>query len=103
MRLLPKDKNIAWTPYFWLVYVLYIPLDAFFLKASPWQWTVTLLGMLAFLPLYFAGYWVRGRRLFWVIALITVLGVVFAPMNPAAFVYFVYAASFAAKFGNSTA
>jgi two-component system sensor histidine kinase DesK len=58
--------------------------------------------MLVFLVLYFRAYWVRDRQLFWNIGLIAFLGVLLAPMNPAASVYFIYAASFAGYLGSST-
>ena len=40
--------------------------------------------LLLFLGLYFAGYWFRDRRLLWVIAGITAIGVVLAPRCRAA-------------------
>jgi two-component system sensor histidine kinase DesK len=100
MRLLPKNKDIAWTPYLWLVYLFNLPVNAFFLGSSRIQWTVTILGMVAFLALYFRAYGVTGRQLFWIIVLMGVLGVVFAPINPGASVYFIFAGSFAGKLGD---
>jgi two-component system sensor histidine kinase DesK len=100
MRLLPKDKDIGWIPYVWLVYLLYVPLDEFFMRPTPWQWTANAFGILVFLPLYFRAYWVQGRRLLWIIAAMTALGIVFAPINPGAAVYFIYAASFAGRVGD---
>jgi len=97
MRLLPKDKDVGWLPYLWLIYL------AMLLMFSPWRAlgqtdsTFTLASAIIFLPLYFRGYWVKGRQLLWIISAITLLGMVLAPFNPGAAVYFVYAAAFAPK------
>jgi two-component system sensor histidine kinase DesK len=95
MRLLPKDKEIGWTPYAWLVYLMFVPLYPFFSReGSPSRWMANCAGMAVFLVLYFWGYWLKGRKLLWVILAITLLGAGFAPFNPGASVYFVYAAAF---------
>src|SRR5262249_34883516 len=95
---LPKSKPIGWIRYVWLVYLLYIPLDAFLLRSTPQQWGAISLGMLAFLLLYFRAFRVERRQLFWTIASVTLLGVLFIPVVPAACVYFVYAAAFAGRY-----
>jgi two-component system sensor histidine kinase DesK len=57
-------------------------------------WIGIAIGLLVFLPLYFAGYRVSGRaRLAVVVALMT-LGAVMTPTNFGAVVFFIYAASF---------
>ena len=103
MQLLPNDKDIGWVPYVWLVYLLAIPLNAYFLPATPRLWITAFAGILCFLVLYFRAYWVDGRDLVWVIALIAVLGIALTPINPSSAVYFVYAASFAGKLERRTA
>ncbi len=97
MRLLPNDKDIGWVPYVWLVYLLAMPLNAYFLPATLLLWLATAGSILCFLVLYFRAYWVEGRDLLLMIALITFLGAAVAPINPASAVYFVYAAAFAGK------
>lgn len=99
MRLLPDNKDIGWTPYLWLVYLSSLPISAMLMKAGPMRWTLTIAGMLTFLVLYFVGWWVSGRRLLWVIGGITLLAVLFAPINPGAISYFIYAGSFAGRAG----
>ena len=85
MRLLPKDQD--WTAYAWLVYLL------FFLLAG---WTshlpATAAATAAGLVLYLWSYWVRGARVLWIVAAWFALGVMFLRENPAASVFFVYAA-----------
>jgi two-component system sensor histidine kinase DesK len=97
MRLLPNDKDIGWVPYVWLVYLLAIPLNAWFLESTPLLWLTSSAGILCFLFLYFRSYWVEGRELLWMIGLITALGIATTPINPSCAVYFVYAAAFAGK------
>jgi two-component system, NarL family, sensor histidine kinase DesK len=94
-RLLPDDKDIGWVPYVWLVYLLAVPLNAYFLPPTPRLWIMTIGGTLCFLVLYFRAYWVEGRDLAWIIAAITALGVVIGPVNPSSATFFIYAASFA--------
>ena len=97
-RLLPSE--VGWLPYAWLVY------GATFLVSPFIRWRngqlgateglVTLLATAIFLASYFRGYWVRGRALLPIIAVQMLLGVVFMT-RPGGFVFFVYAASFAAQ------
>jgi two-component system sensor histidine kinase DesK len=103
MRLLPENKDLGWTPYAWLVYLANVPFFGFAARRIStrfWVWTIA--GMLAFLGLYFWGYWVRGKKLLWIVAAITLLGVISSPMNPGASVYFVYAAAFVASTGDTS-
>ncbi|HEY5028551.1 MAG TPA: sensor histidine kinase, partial [Candidatus Angelobacter sp.] len=102
MRLLPKNKDIGWTPYAWLVYLSSVPFLGFASgQASAKFWTYTIAGMVIFLGLYFWGYWIQGKKLLWIVAAIALLGVVSAPTNPGASVYFVYAAAFIASTGDT--
>ena len=62
MPLLPKHKDLGWTPYFWTVYL------AFFLitpamkpHTSPLEWAATAAGTIVFFLFYFRGYWDQGR------------------------------------------
>ncbi|HLJ87498.1 MAG TPA: sensor histidine kinase [Candidatus Angelobacter sp.] len=98
MQLLPKDKDIGWTPYLWLVY---LPLVALNVEdhASPLQWAFTFLGMGALLVLYFRAYWVRGKQLLWLVIAMGLLGVIYAPINPGACAYFIYASAFVGRIG----
>jgi two-component system sensor histidine kinase DesK len=54
-------------------------------------------GLVAFLALYFRGFWVSGNQLLVIIAAITLLGVLYWPRNPGAGSFFIYAAAFAGK------
>ncbi|MGC2694157.1 MAG: sensor histidine kinase [Candidatus Angelobacter sp.] len=100
MRLLPKNKDIGWTPYAWLVYLTSVPFYGYMSgQRSGRFWALTTLGMAVFLVLYFWGYWIKGKKLLWIVGAITLLGVISSPSNPGASVYFVYAAAFIASTG----
>lgn len=102
IRLLPKNKEVGWTPYAWLIYLASVPFYGYALGGRSREfWTLNLLGMVVFLALYFRGYWVKGRKLLWIIAAIAFLGIIYSPTNAGASVYFIYAASFAAFTGEA--
>lgn len=102
MRLLPKDSEMGWTPYAWLIYLFIVPFVPFLEHVrSPAKWAAILSGMLALLVLYFWGYWLSGRKLLWIILAITLLGIGYGPFDSGAAVYFVYAASFLCYTGGS--
>lgn len=94
-RLLPDDKYLGWTPYAWLAYFPTLFLFPALLHSGVRTWTLTALAGVVFLPLYFRGYWVRGKELYAIIAVIAALGVAIVPINAAAGVFFIYAAAFA--------
>lgn len=102
MRLFPDDLPIPrWLPFSWLVYlsifVVYMILSRS--MHSPAWWTLNTLALVAFLALYFRGFWLDGRRMIPILLGITAIGVAFIPWNPGASVFFVYAAGFAADIG----
>jgi len=99
-RLLPKDEDLGWTPYAWLIYLLLFVAYLPFVTKTTTDWILSLGGVAAFLVLYFSGYWFRDRRLLWVIAGITLIGMILAPGNPGASVFFIYAAAFAGFAGS---
>lgn len=98
-HLLPPDSPLGWTPYAWLVYLPTFLLEPVIRtqqgEAGPLYWAATMLGLLVFFAAYFRGYWLRGVRLYPIVAVHTALGVVFTPINVGSCVFFVYAASFA--------
>ena len=89
-----KGQGWGWIPYVWLVYLVGIPFELAGRQATPQQWTLSLLGVAVFLPIYLAGYRLEGKRLVGVIAAIALLGVIYAPLVGASVVYFIYAAGF---------
>lgn len=96
-RLLPPNDYLGWTPYAWLIY-----LPVFFIQPvvegpSLVRWSLCIAGTLVFLVTYFRGYWVRDRRLVAIIVIHVALALSFTPINTGAYVFFIYAASFAAQ------
>jgi two-component system sensor histidine kinase DesK len=96
MKLLPKDQD--WTGYVWLIYLAYFLIVPFLFPAPAWQRVAAVLGTLAALPLYFWGYWLSGRRALWVVGGFTLLGSLFATVNPGAATMFIFAATYLARF-----
>ncbi|MFY9826492.1 MAG: sensor histidine kinase [Thermoanaerobaculia bacterium] len=94
LRLLPDHSEKGWTAYVWLVYLAFVFTPPVLGRASALQWGLTLAGAAVFLVLYFAAHWLHDRRIWWCIAGILLLGIGFAPFNPGASTYFIYAASF---------
>jgi len=92
MRLIPKADELGWTPYAWLVYMGIFWFACLVDEPTPTDWFLTALGTALFLPLYFWGYWLPGRKALVAVAGITLLGILFAPINWGSSVFFVYAA-----------
>jgi len=91
VHLLParSDRELGLTPYAWLIYLVPFLLEGFWRGAPVSQRAVTLLGVLAFLPLYFGSYWLEGRRLMLLVAGMTLLGASFSAWNGGALAFFV--------------
>ncbi len=100
MRLLPKDTELGWTPYAWLIYLVYFLIYPAFKRASALEWALTLAGAAVFLALYFRGHWYWDRRVLWCAGGILLLGVLFAPFNWGASSLFIYAAAFVPHAGS---
>jgi two-component system sensor histidine kinase DesK len=95
MRLLPKGQD--WTAYAWLIYLAYFALTPFFLDVPAWEKAASWAATGVAVPLYFSGYWLRGRRVLWTVAGFLLLATLTSPINPASSVFFVYAASYLGK------
>jgi two-component system sensor histidine kinase DesK len=98
MRLLPHDKDIGWTPFAWLIYLSFFLIGP---VADPHptagKWAITAVGLAVFLVLFFRGYWARGTELVLIITAITLLGLIYFPINPGAGCLFIYACAFAGR------
>jgi two-component system sensor histidine kinase DesK len=88
-------------PYVWLVWLSYFVCDPALHPRSMTRWVEMLVGIVIFLALYFWGFWLKERRKLWAIASITILAVVFLPLNWGASAFFVYAAAFAGFCGGT--
>ena len=93
IRLLP-DSPLGWTPYVWLVYLSFYIVYAIYRSASAVEWVANAAGLVAFLVLYFRGFWVGGNALLKIAFAIVGLGVLLTPINPGANAFFIYGAAF---------
>ena len=93
-RLLPPDGEHGWTPFVWLIYLSAYLIFPIWVGSSALVWAIDAAGLVAFLALYFRGYWVDGARRLPIIAALAALGVALAPFNPGSLTFFVYAAAF---------
>jgi two-component system sensor histidine kinase DesK len=96
-RLLPEDHDLGWTPYAWLIYLPVVFVEPVLHGASAVRWLVHAAVVLVFLASYFGAHWVRGRALLPFVLVQCALGVAFSPINTGAYVFFIYAAAFAAR------
>ena len=96
-RLLPPSDQLGWTPYAWLIYLPIFFVHPAIQRPSAAGWALCAAGTLVFLVSYFRGYWVRDRELIPIIVVQVLLAVGFTPINSGAYVFFIYAASFAAQ------
>jgi two-component system sensor histidine kinase DesK len=101
MRLLPENRDLGWTPYVWLVYLLSFLINPALRSTSALEWTLTAAAAAVFLFFYFWGFWQRGPRVLWSVGGILLLGVLFSPTNPGALAFFIYAASFSSRLGTT--
>lgn len=98
-RLLPDDPSIGWTPYLWLVYLSFFFIRYWYVTPSAGEAIAAALSIALFLVLYFSGYWRKGWGMVVPVAGIATIGTAWAPVNPGAGVFFIYAASFAGWLG----
>ncbi len=90
-RLVPDDPEIGWTAYLWLIYLLFFFLEWFYRPVGTLELAISLPAVAAFLVLYFLGFWVRGNTELWIAAGMTALGLITAPFNSGAMVFFIFA------------
>lgn len=90
---------MGWLPYLWLVYLFFFFIRYFFARPSVTEAVAVGMTLLVFLGLYFNGFWHRG----WTLAIhmtgLSLLGTAWAPVNPGASVFFIYATGFAGQLG----
>jgi two-component system sensor histidine kinase DesK len=94
--LLPPDSPVGWTPFAWLVYVS-IFLFYGYLGNTPAEWILDGSALIAFLILYFRGFWVCGTALLRIVLAIVAIAVIVTPHNPGGSCFFIYAAAFAGE------
>lgn len=90
---LPPGHRQRWLSYIWLAYLSWFLIEGVE-RAATWRgFLAVAIGVAIFLPLYFASYWLAGRRVLWATLGLCVLGSAYAPWNAGACVFFVYGAA----------
>jgi two-component system sensor histidine kinase DesK len=94
MRLLPHDKDLAWTPYVWLIYIVPYLITPLYMSryANVAGWTLFISTTIFFVAVYLRSHWVRGRELILLGALTAAMGVALWPLSFGAGAFFIYAA-----------
>jgi two-component system, NarL family, sensor histidine kinase DesK len=96
MRLLPKDNELGWTPWAWLIYIVPFVITP---AAERWRaglWIATLAATVVFIALYLRSYWSGDRERLLITAAVTLLGIIFWPWSAGAGAFFIYAAAMVA-------
>lgn len=94
---LPPDPRLGWVPYVWLGFLAGLFVEPVLGRASAGVWLATIAALIAFVPLYFRSFWLRGTELIPIAALTAAIGVALSTVNFGATVLFVYAASMLAR------
>ncbi|HVG24966.1 MAG TPA: sensor histidine kinase [Thermoanaerobaculia bacterium] len=94
MRLIPKDRDLGWTPYAWTVYIVPFALTPLYTPryANAGGWLMFGIATVVFLAIYLRSWWARGRELYLLAAATVLLGLVFWPIAFGAGAFFIYAA-----------
>jgi two-component system sensor histidine kinase DesK len=95
-RLLPPVTPPGAMPFFSLSYLLMLLFPALMPRFPAVDWGLTLLSVVAFLPLYFGFFWLRGWRRIAMLAGIAATGLALMPANFFANTYIIYASILAA-------
>ena len=90
-------RDLGWETYAWLIYSLPFLVSSLVVPIKWWMKAGFLLEYAAFLALYFAGYFIRGPHILWIIAGIDLIGIAGSVWNPGAMSFFIFAASFVAN------
>ena len=90
-------RRIPWEAYAWLIYSLMFLGVAIVVPFPAQQKAVMLASFAIFLPLYFAGYLIRGPKILGIIAVFDAIALINGQWNPAAAAFFVYGSAFVAN------
>lgn len=86
-------QRVHWSQHINLVYLAYLVFQpAFDPDTTVLAWTMLGLALTLFLSVYFWSIRQRGRKLLWGMSLMAALGLLYAPFNIGALVFFIYAA-----------
>ena len=92
-----RFRDLGWETYAWLIYSLPFLFASLFASIPALKKEVLLLEYIAFLVLYFAGQFIRGPRILWIIAGLDVIAIAGSAWNPGAASFFIFGAAFVAN------
>ncbi len=94
-RLIPHDKDLGWTPFAWLIYIVPFATTPLLSRRqdNAAGWTLYGISTLVFLVLYFRSHWVRGRELVLIAAATVAMAIALWPVSHGAGALFIYGAS----------
>jgi two-component system sensor histidine kinase DesK len=92
-----RPRRIPWEAYAWLIYSLMFVGTAIAMPFTAQQKAVMLASFVIFLPLYFAGYLMRGAKIVAIIAVFDIIAIINTPWNPSAASFFIYGSAFVAN------
>ncbi len=98
--LLPASEENRVAPYVWLVYLAIYYVMVFFSPHTTNDLFIAAIGTLAFLAVYFHGYWQCGNKIIVNIVAIALIGSALTVTATGASVFFVYAGAFCCRLGS---
>lgn len=99
-RLLPRTERYRYSPYVWLIYLFFFFVSFFANVRPPLDYALMIVGIAAFLYLYFNIYWVNQARVKFNIIGIIAIGTGLTFLSQGASVLFVYAGAFCCMLGS---
>jgi two-component system, NarL family, sensor histidine kinase DesK len=88
-------------PYLWAFSLSFFFWKYLYIPPSAFELTLAILTALLFLPLYFAGYWLEGRKSLLMILATFAIGAAWAPVNFSSNTFFIFAAGMCAGIANT--
>ncbi|MBV1910551.1 MAG: sensor histidine kinase [Kangiellaceae bacterium] len=98
-KLLPRLEYMPLGPYIWLIYLSIFFVSLWFDRPIENSQFYAAIGTIAFLVVYFHGYWASSKVVAWNIVAILVIGTLMAELTQGASVFFVYAGAFCCRLG----
>ena len=100
MSLFKRLSTESWLPehqsksaYAWLFMLIFFFLKYIDAKFNAIEFSLAVLSILLFLPLYLAGFWIKGKSGIFVVLAICLLGLFWAPVNPGSSVFIIFSAA----------
>ncbi|VAW48275.1 integral membrane sensor signal transduction histidine kinase [hydrothermal vent metagenome] len=99
--LFPKQERNHYIEYIWLVYLAIFFTSLYYYHPIKYSLFYAVLGTFLFLVVYFNGYNTSANKIKWNILAILIIGSFMTALTPGASIFFVYAAAFCCRLGNT--